>query len=347
MSRIRVLVIDDSAFARKVIREVLAAQPDLEVVDVARDGGDALEKIGALAPDVITLDLMMPVIDGAGVLRALADVARPPRVVVVSSAGAGTERGIEALQLGAIAVVEKPTTLATERMYEMSEALVAAVRMAAGARPRAIGMPPIPIPAPPRPVVAVAAARRTEVLVIGASTGGPPALTRFLHGLPADFPVPIALVLHLPVEYTAAFARRLDGATPFAVHEASDGMPLRAGEVIVARGDLHLALAKRGAEVVARLRREPAASLHRPSVDVLFASAAEVYGAAALGLVLTGMGDDGLVGARAIHAAGGRLITESEASCVVYGMPRVIVDAGLSEASGTIEELPALVVRSL
>jgi two-component system chemotaxis response regulator CheB len=337
---IRVLVIDDSAFARKVLRQALGAHDDIEVVDIARDGLEALEKIQELRPDVITLDLVMPNLDGLGVLRAL-PAEGAPRVVVVSTSDAESGLGVEALQLGAVTVVHKPTALATERLYAVSDELVRAVRLSVGAHPR--GPLPVEAPAP----VEMARASNVELIVIGASTGGPQALTHLVTALPQGFPVPMALVLHIPPEYTAPFAARLDGVAGLEVREAEEGLPLVAGRVVVARGGVHLTVDRGADGLMARLEAWPASSAHRPAVDVLFASAAAVCGAGTLGVVLTGMGDDGTVGARAIREAGGRVVTEAEASCVVYGMPRAVVEAGLSDASAPLLELPGLITRLL
>jgi two-component system, chemotaxis family, protein-glutamate methylesterase/glutaminase len=340
VKRIRVLVVDDSAFARKVIREVLAADPGMEVVDIARDGLEALEKIAELAPDVVTLDLVMPNLDGLGVLRALPAEKRP-RVVVVSTSDADSERGLAALDAGAVDLVHKPTALASERLYLLGDELRAKVRLAAGAVPR-------PVQAPPGdPVVMPGALVATRLVVIGASTGGPPALTRLIAALPEDLPCAVAVAVHLPVEYTGAFARRLNDAARLHVAEAEDGAPLLPGTVLVARGGMHLRLRAVGDALVARLDAVPLDEPHRPSVDVLFASAAKATGAATLGVVLTGMGDDGLRGAGEIKAAGGRILTESESSCVVYGMPRVVVQAGLSDGEAPIERMAAAIVARL
>jgi two-component system chemotaxis response regulator CheB len=337
---IRVLVVDDSAFARKVLREALSSAPDIEVVDIARDGLEALEKIGELRPDVITLDLMMPNLDGLGVLKAL-PAEGAPRVVVVSTSDAESEAGLEALQLGAVTVVHKPTALATERLYAVAGELLRAVRLAVGARPPGPPAASSPVTPPPR-------ADRVDLVVIGASTGGPQALTQLVAALPASLPVPLALVLHIPPEYTAPFAARLDGVSALEVREAEDGLPLVPGRVVVARGGVHL-VADRNSKgaLVARLEAWPPSTAHRPAVDVLFGSAAEVCGAKTLGVVLTGMGDDGTAGARAIHAAGGRVITEAEESCVVYGMPRAVVEAGLSDVSAPLPQIAALLARLL
>jgi two-component system chemotaxis response regulator CheB len=336
---IRVLVVDDSAFARKVVREVLEGA-GMEVVGLARDGLEALEKIAELKPDVVTLDLVMPNLDGLGVLAAL-PLSGGPRVVVVSMSGEDSSLGVAALHAGAIDVVKKPTALAVDRLYDLAAELTASVRAAAGARKT----PSIDLPAPAP--LAAPASSSTSVVVIGASTGGPQALTRLIKALPASFPVPIALVLHLPPGYTQSFAERLDGEAALEVLEAAPGMELSPGRVLVARAGSHLRLVRQGLGVHAVLDPLPANTPHRPAVDVLFESAALTYGARVLGIVLTGMGDDGLRGARAIRAAGGEVLTESESSCVVYGMPRCVEEAGLSNASARIQDMAAELLRHL
>jgi two-component system chemotaxis response regulator CheB len=340
--KIRVLVVDDSAFARKVMREVLSADPGIDVVAIARDGLDALEKIAELAPDVVTLDLLMPNLDGLGVLRALE--GKGPRVVVVSTAEQDGDLAIQALQAGAIDLVHKPTSLATERLYELSTELLAKVKAAAGVR-SADERAGKHAPRPDEPATRVDRAPgdrpHPRVLVIGASTGGPQALTRVLSELPENLPVPVAIVLHMPVGYTAALAARLDTASPLRVVEASDGLTLHPGLAVVARAGLHMRLDLEAGSVRTRLVMVPLDTPHRPAVDVLFASTAATYGADALGLVLTGMGEDGLEGARALVAAGSRVMTEAESSCVVYGMPRAVAEAGLSTASLPLRAIPA------
>src|SRR3954465_35872 len=188
---------------------------------------------------------------------------------------------------------------------------------------------------------------KTEIVVVGTATGGPQALRRLLTALPEDFPVPIAMVLHIPVGYTEALARRLDALSKLDVREASEGLRLRPGLAVLAKAGEHLEVVGRGSHRVARLPLEPADVPHRPSVDVLFRSAAAEYKSAALGIVLTGMGDDGLEGSRLIRAAGGRILAEAESSSIVYGMPRCVHDAGLAEAEAPIEDMAALLVRSL
>ncbi|QSQ22193.1 chemotaxis-specific protein-glutamate methyltransferase CheB [Pyxidicoccus parkwayensis] len=340
---IRVLVVDDSAFARKVLKQVLSNAEGLEVVGTARDGLDALEKVAELAPDVLTLDLVMPGLDGLGVLRALASIPSAPRVVVVSSAGEESELAVSALQAGAVELVNKPTALATDRLYELGAELVEAVRTAARAVPHAA--PDVAVATAPGGALAGMPAPARKLVVVGTSTGGPQALTRLLTALPADFPAPMALALHIPVGYTLAVAKRLDAQCSLEVLEAEDGVELRPGRVVLARAGHHLKVERHGAVSVARLDRHPLRMPHHPSVDVLFESAAKAWGADAVGLVLTGMGEDGREGSRAIRAAGGTVLTEAESSCVVYGMPRAVVEAGLATASAPLEGLVPLLNR--
>ena len=336
--RIRVLVVAASAFARKVLREVLGRAPDLEVVGSARDGLEALEKVGELKPDVITLDLVMPNLDGLGVLAALPKPG--PRVVVVSMASDDSALGMAALQAGAVDLVHKPTSLATDRLYEVADELIAALRLAARARQ------PVPTEAA-APFTEPIRAQARRIVVIGASTGGPQALTRLLKALPGSFPLPIAIVLHLPPGYTAAFAERLDRECALTVAEATEGLRLEPRSVMIARAGVHLKLERRAGELVAHLDHSPLDTPHRPSVDALFTSAAQLFGAATLGVVLTGMGDDGLVGSRAITEAGGRVLTEAESSCVVYGMPRSVAEAGLSFASVALDRMAEAIAKNL
>lgn len=339
MKATRVLIVDDSAFARKVLRDVLQGAPGIEVVGVARDGLDALAKIEELDPDVVTLDLVMPHLDGLDTLRALR--ARPrPSVVVVCMADADSEQALAALEAGAVDVVHKPTALATDRLYELSRELIFKVQAAAEARPTRI-VSALPS-APAQPTAQYRGMR--DLLVIGASTGGPQAITRVLKAMPADFPVPIAVVVHLPAGFTQSFAERLDNDCALHVVEASEGVRLTQGVAVIAQGGLHLHVKRDGAGLYGSLSAQPRL-LHCPSVDQLFSSAAAAAPGRVLGVVLTGMGDDGLAGSRALAASGSALLVETEASCVVYGMPRVVYEAGLASAQFPIESMAAAVVE--
>ena len=338
MSRVRVLVVDDSAFARKVVREVLSRDAEIEVVGVARDGLEALEKIEELRPDVMTLDLLMPELDGLGVLRALPDPSSP-RVVIVSISRAESDLAIEALQMGAVDLVSKPTPLATDRLYELSNELVRKVKNAAVARPRRprAMVPPPPLHAQGQPSV--------RLVVIGTSTGGPHALTRLFAALPAGLPVPLAIALHIPAGYTASLADRLTGVGAMAVEEAREGTELVPGRAVIAPGGRHLRLRGSGEKILAVVSSEPRAALYRPSVDELFESAARTVRGGVVGVVLTGMGEDGLRGAEAIRTDGGRVLAESKESCVVYGMPRAVIEAGLATDRVPLEGIAARLVE--
>ena len=344
MTATRVLIVDDSAFARKVLREVVGGVADFEIVGIARDGLDALEKIVALAPDVVTLDLMMPSLDGVGVMRALAELGHPARVVLVSTSEGDSEMVVESLALGAVALVHKPTALATDRLFELADDLVAQIRIAATATRRAGAAPSV---AEPEATAGLGGLpRRTDLLVLGTSTGGPQALTHLVRDLPADLPAPLAIALHIPEDYTAPLASRLDREASLAVVEASDGQRLEAGTVYIARGGQHLLVERDAAGLFARLATEPR-TLYVPSVDILFTSAARAVGSRLLGVVMTGMGDDGLAGARAIVAAGGRVLTEAESSAVVYGMPRCVQEADLSAEQAPLQRMADAIRRHL
>jgi two-component system chemotaxis response regulator CheB len=329
----RILIVDDSAYVRKVIRQMLSRSPFLEIVGTARDGREALELAEELKPDVITCDLIMPELDGVGFIKAQM-ARRPIPIVVVSVASESGELVLAALDAGAVDFVQKPTALATDRVLEIADELIETVKNAARARP-AVGreiQPPV--------FVRPAAAGSADVIVIGISTGGPQALKMLIPRLPAELAVPIAIVLHMPVGYTELYARKLNEQSALNVIESQGGEVLTKGHVYLAPAGRHLTLRRNQAgDVVTHLDVRPLDALYRPSVDSLFHSAADAYGARVLGLVMTGMGSDGREGAAWIKAKGGTVLTESEASCVVYGMPRSIVEAGLSDGSVALDRM--------
>lgn len=329
--RIRVLVVDDSAFARKVIRELLLGSGRIDVVGIARDGLEALEKVVELKPDVVTLDLMMPALDGIGFLKSLPSVDRP-RVIVVSSLELSSDKAVEALTCGALEVIRKPTALATTQLYDLSTELVRAVLEHGN---RSATPSPVAHESAPRPQ----RQRPCDLVLIGASTGGPQALVRLLSMLPANFPAPIGIALHIPIGYTTALAQRLDDSCQIEVHEADEGMVFRPGLAILARGGEHLKLASKNGQLIARLDHKPALRPHRPSVDELFLSGVALRGAGVLGVVMTGMGNDGLEGARAIAAAAGVILAESQQSCVVFGMSRAVLEADIGAIAMPLERM--------
>lgn len=330
---IRVLVVDDSAYVRKVVSQMLSRSPFIEIVGTARDGAEALEIAAEERPDVITCDLNMPVMDGITFVRKQLARRRVP-IIIISVAAESAEQVLAALDAGAIDFVQKPTALATERLLEMSDELVEKVKAAA----RSAVREPEATPAP-RPPVNRSAIEPIDVVVIGVSTGGPQGLKRVVPRLPADFPVPVLIVMHMPVGYTALYADKLNELSQLRVIEAAGNDRVEPGVVVLAQAGVHLAVVRQGDRVTTHLDIRPLDTPHRPAVDVLFRSAAEVYGSAVLGVVMSGMGTDGREGAAWIKARGGCILTEAEESCVVYGMPRSVVEAGVSDASIPLDQL--------
>lgn len=345
--RVRVLVVDDSAYVRKVVKEMLSRSPSLEVVGTARNGEDALETIERLKPDVVTCDLIMPGIDGVEFIRKQMAI-QPIPIIVLSIAAESSERVLSALDAGALDFVQKPTALATEKMFDIAEDLVAKIKAAAGAPLARLRQPAAVVAAPIAAPIAASFSNRYDLLAIGVSTGGPQGLKTVIPRLPADFPVPVAIVLHMPPGYIQAYAKRLDDLSALTVIEASEGDDVRPGVVLIAPAGRHLTFSRDQHGIVrVRLNVIPLDTPHRPSVDVLFQSAADVYRDRVLAVVMTGMGDDGRQGAAWIKARGGCVLTEAEETCVVYGMPRSVVDAGLSDASIPLDRLTDAIVERI
>jgi two-component system chemotaxis response regulator CheB len=327
---IRVLIVDDSAFVRKVLREMLSTSPRLEVVGQARNGEEALELVETLQPDVVTLDLIMPEMDGLTFLKKQGQRRRLP-VVVVSIASEDGDLVMDALEAGALDFVQKPTALANDRVYEIAAGLVQKVILAAEVPPQHLPTP-VPLAAPVALPPHAAPTGKLDAVVIGVSTGGPQALSQLIPSLPAGFPAALAVVLHMPVGYTGPFARRLNDQSHIEVLEAMEGDEMRPGRMLLAPAGQHLSLVKTPeGRILAHLSLEPSGYVHRPAADILFKSAAEAYGDRLLGVVMTGMGNDGQEGAAWIKAQGGQMLAESEETCVVYGMPRCVIEAGLAD----------------
>jgi two-component system chemotaxis response regulator CheB len=321
-----------------VFKDILSRSPFIEVVGTARDGVEALELVAELQPDVVTCDLNMPTMDGVEFVRA--QMARRPIAIVISSIAAeSAEQVLAALDAGAVDFVQKPTALATDKLLEIGADLIEKVKVAGSAPvgPRIMHPPDAPLPAV---TGRTTESFRADVLVIGASTGGPQALKLVLSRLPADWPIPVALVLHMPVGSTEMYARKLDEVCALRAIEARGDEVVAAGCIYVAPAGRHLRFRRDpDGRVRTQLDVHPLDTPHRPAVDVLFQSAAEIYGDRVLGVVLTGMGADGRSGAAWIKARGGAIITEAEESCVVYGMPRAVVEAGLSDYSAALEAM--------
>jgi two-component system chemotaxis response regulator CheB len=337
---LRVLVIDDSAYVRKVVREILSRSPFVEVVGAARDGREALDLVEQLNPDVVTCDLNMPELDGVGFVREQMK-RRPLPIIIMSVANETAEAALTALDAGAVDFVQKPTALASEKIFDVSTELIEKVKAAGSISLKRIA--PVPVPAtaaPTETVTSITGNHSVDLVVLGISTGGPQALKRLIPQLPADFPVPVLMVMHMPVGYTEMYAAKLNEMSQLEVREAGEGDEVKPGRVFLAPAGRHMTVKQNSTgKIVTHLDAKPFNTLHRPAVDVLFESAAEVYGNRVLGVVMTGMGSDGKQGAAWIKAQGGLVFTEAESSCVVYGMPGVVVEAGLSDKSVALEDM--------
>ena len=345
---LRVVVVDDSALYRQMLLTVLGRIAGVEVVGTAADGNAAVDLIERVKPDVVTLDVQMPGRDGIEVLRALKQRGVSPRSIMVSSLTAqGAPTTVAALMEGAFDFILKPAGVdlhvtrdtiqseLTEKLVAVRESMASPQTSAAPSRPVA-PLPERPLPKRPlRPTTAT----RFDAVVIGTSTGGPQALRAVIPLLPADLSVPVFVVQHIPAQYTASLAERLDGMSPLRVFEAADGMPVGPGQVFIAPGGRHLGVEQRGEQVVCVLDDSPRRRGCRPSVDHLLESATRLYGGRVLAAVLTGMGCDGLDGCRELKQRGGTVLAQAAAGCVVYGMPKAVNDAGLVDETVPLEQM--------
>jgi two-component system chemotaxis response regulator CheB len=327
MKKVRVLVVDDSALMRKLIPQMLEADPAIEVVGTAMDGTFCLKKIEELHPSVVTLDLQMPGMNGIDTLKEIMRRHPVPVIVVSSHSIEGASVTVKALGLGAFDFVTKPRD-ATTHMTETARELIAKIKAAAGGRlvrpGSAMGM----AARPEKISAGKSGPPPSKLVAIGISTGGPQALEFLLAQLPADFPGSIAVVQHMPEGFTDMFARRLDEVSALRVKEAQSGDVLEGGRVLICPGSRHMRVKRMAMRDVVVLNDDARVNGHRPSVDVLFNSVAEEFGTRAIAALMTGMGDDGAEGLGAVKKAGGVTIAQSEESCVVYGMPKAGIERG-------------------
>jgi len=342
--RIRVLVVDDSALMSKLSPAILARDSSIEVVGTAMDGAFALKKIEELRPDVVTLDLEMPRMDGIEALRLIMRRAPLPVVLFSTHSKQGGYSTFQALALGAVDFLPKPKDAAAGHLEQIADELIAKIKVAKRAAGRKL--PPAIVreePVTPKKANRAALPPR-RVIAIGISTGGPNALQFLLSQIPADFQSTLVVVQHMPEGFTEMFAKRLDECCPLEVHEARSGDLLLAGRVLICPGNRHVMVRRmpRGDMVV--LSDGPPVNGHRPSADVLFHSVAQEFGLTAVGVLMTGMGDDGAEGLGAIKSAGGMTIAQSEDTCVVSGMPRAAILKGYANKIIPLDELGTFLV---
>ncbi len=326
--RLRVLVVDDSALMRKLIPQILARDNEIEVVGTAMDGAFGLKKIEDLRPDVVTLDLEMPRMDGLETLRQITRRFRVPVIVVSALTTEGASSTFKALALGAFDFVAKPRDAASAHMDEIAADLINKIKVAA--KSRILNTPVLPQLDRPKPNKSPLRPRRepTKIVAIGISTGGPNALQYLLTQLPGDFPGSIVVVQHMPAGFTEMFSRRLDESCAIDVKEAQSGDLLIAGRALICPGDRHIKVRRMPLGNTVVLSDEARMNGHRPSVDVLFRSVAAEFGSRAIGALMTGMGDDGATGLGMMKDAGALTIAQSEESCTVFGMPKAAIERG-------------------
>ncbi len=349
---IRVLIVDDSAFMRNALGKMLASDPGIAVVGTARDGVEALEKVVSLKPDLVTMDIEMPRMDGIEALRRIMATAPLPVIMVSSLTVEGAKATLEALEIGAVDFLSKNLADLSVNILQVREVLLEKVKQI-GRRRMPLTARPARLPrAQPKPAAESSQEyrkeRRLAIVAIGTSTGGPKALQDVIPKLPKEFPVPILIVQHMPPAFTGPFADRMNELSRVTVKEAEEGEPVKAGVVLVAPGRGHLSVRRgRVGECVVSIDENRPDLIYRPSTDVMMASVADVYPGRALGVILTGMGNDGEKGMKAIKATGGRTIAQNEETCVVYGMSRVVIEGSLADKVVPLSEVAGEIINAV
>ncbi len=344
MSALRILVVDDAAVYRRIVRDLLLTVPDVEVVGVASNGKLALDAIEVLRPDLITLDIEMPELDGLGVLAELERRRLPVGAIVLSSLTTqGADMTMKALRAGAFDFLPKPTASNLQlSLAALRAELLPKIEAFRKSRHR---LARVALLACPPPAFRKSTVDRVDVVAIGVSTGGPSALANLLPKLPGDLPVPVVVVQHMPPIFTKSLAADLNRTCALEVCEAADGDVVRAGQVLIAPGGQQMWLQRAGAGSIVRITDDPPEKSCKPSVDYLFRSVSEAYGRRTLAVVLTGMGDDGMLGCRAIKDRGGIVVAQDQASCIVFGMPRAVIENGLADGISSLCGIASQIIR--
>ncbi|MBR1658415.1 MAG: chemotaxis response regulator protein-glutamate methylesterase [Synergistaceae bacterium] len=355
MGRIRVLVVDDSALMRQFIGDILRSDGRLEVCGTARDGKEAVEQVKELRPDVVTMDVEMPVMDGLTALKEIMRTRPVPVVMLSTMTQEGAETTLKALSLGCVDYVGKPSGSISLNIKEAGKEIIEKVIAASSAKVRAYGafsgmgtkmQSSSDLFSGVKSGGAVRGGTgRYDIVAIASSTGGPMALSELLPRLPAKFPVPIVITQHMPKEFTGSFAKRLNESSNIEVVEGFDGLTLKAGRAVIAPGGSHLIVKRRSGTAVVGLSDAPPVLSVKPAANVMFLSVADEYGGNVLCVILTGMGRDGTDGAKTLKQRGAYVIAESQKTCVVYGMPKAAVDAGIVDEVLPLNEIPDAMLR--
>ncbi len=350
---IKVVVVDDSAFMRKAIMAMLEKDPEIRVVAVGRDGAEGLELIRRHDPDVVTLDIEMPKMDGLTALRHIMMEMPRPVLMVSSLTVEGAEATLKAMELGAVDFIPKALSKVSLDIVRIEDDLRAKVKTIAKRRISHMRYRPAPRPAAagtagaPRAPVRPSGPQVRDVVAIGVSTGGPPAVQKVLSRLPANFPAAVVIAQHMPAAFTGPFAKRLDSVCRIHVKEAEHGERMQQGVVYIAPGGRHLRIEQKISRVDISVTEEPREALYKPSANVMIDSVAQAVGRRGLGVILTGMGSDGMEGVRSLKQKGGRALAQSDSTCVVYGMPKAIVDSGLADSVIDIDDMGDAIIQNL
>lgn len=345
-NKITVLVVEDSFLMRKILSDIINSDPDLEVVGVAKDGKEALEKVAAFQPDVITLDMNLPLEDGLSVLKGI--MQRQPRRVIMVSAytRVGASATIKALELGAVDFIAKPSGEVSLDLRNLKDEIIAKIKWSA-----AIDLDKFVSKLKPAYVSLISKEKKPGLLkklvVIGASTGGPKAVLEVMRDMPIDLPVAFLIVQHMPEGFTLSFAERLSWQSGIRTKEVENDDVILAGKAFVAPAGYHMLLEKQAEEVRVKLNQDERVNFVRPSIDVTMNSATEVFGKNIIGVILTGMGHDGLEGARRIKQKGGFIIIQDEESSVIWGMPRAVYEAGLADRVLPLSKIAPVIVEEI
>jgi len=342
--KVRVLIVDDSAFMRNAITSLVSSDPELQVVGTARDGVEAVDKVFSLKPDIVTMDVEMPRMDGIEALRVIMDKAPLPVIMVSSLTTEGAKVTLDALEIGAVDFIPKNLADMSVNIVRIKDVLNSKLkalgRRKLRTRPRRT--------VEPLSVDRYSTERKLSIVAIGSSTGGPRVLQDIISALPQDFPLPVVIAQHMPATFTGPFASRLNSISAVTVKEAEDGEKLLHGVVYVAPGRGHMHIDRDGAiSKVVRIDENRSDVIYRPSVDILFRSVSEAFPARCLGVILTGMGNDGLEGARAMKEKGGRVFAQNEETSVVFGMPGVVVREGIADKVLPAEEIAGEIINSV
>ncbi len=344
-ARIKVLVVDDSFLSRKIISDAINADPLLEVIDKAKNGKEAVEKILELKPDIVTMDVNLPIMDGISVLEEVMK-KQPTSIIMISAyTREGANTTIKALEAGAVDFIAKPSGESTLDICKFKDEIVAKIKLAANIKINKFSSrKDIFLSAESKKIDSIAI---DKLIIIGASTGGPKAILDVMQGIPVGLAATFLIVQHMPKGFTASFAERIAWQSGVRTKEAEDGDLLSLGKAYIAPAEYHMVLEKQGSKILLRLNQDERVNFVRPSVDVTMISAAKIMGNRVLGIILTGMGKDGLEGVREIKEKGGKVIIQDEATSVVWGMPKAIYDAGLADMVLPISDIAQSIIRDI